>query len=208
MCGAYGWTRLVAVSTANRAPGSAGLPPDLVDQLHHRRDGRVELEAPIDVVGDLRDRLVRLAHERRIGLRRARRSLELADDTPQAMEKARRALDARVLPLDVVLGGAYEEDVEPQRVGAVAIQVLVGLHRVALRLGHLGAEAVDHPLRVQAQERLSEADDAEVVHHLDEEAGVHEVEDRVLDPADVLVHGHPVVDQLATHRRRVARASV
>src|ERR1044072_2737867 len=38
------------------------IAPELVDQLHHRRNRRVEDEAAADVVGHLRDRLVRLSH--------------------------------------------------------------------------------------------------------------------------------------------------
>ena len=86
-----------------------------------------------------------------------------------------------VLPLLVLLGRAHEEDVEPQRVGAVALDELVGRDDVALRLRHLRAVAVDHPLVEQARERLAEADQAEVVQHLREEARVQQVQDRVLD---------------------------
>ena len=63
-CGANGWISETAVSAAKRAAGSSGVRRDLVDQLHHGGDRRVEGEAPADVVGDLRDRLVRLPRQR------------------------------------------------------------------------------------------------------------------------------------------------
>ena len=62
-----------------------------------------------------------------------------------------------------------------------------------LRLGHLRAVPVEHPLREEAGERLAEPDEAEVVHDLHEEPRVQQVQDRVLDAADVLVDRQPVV---------------
>ena len=44
---------------------AAGVAGELVDELHHGRDAGVEREAPADVVGHLRDRLVRLPCQRR-----------------------------------------------------------------------------------------------------------------------------------------------
>ena len=56
----------------------------LVHELHHGRDRRVEDEPPLDVVGHLRDRLVRLARERRAGRDAGRLALELlVHDAPQ-----------------------------------------------------------------------------------------------------------------------------
>jgi hypothetical protein len=45
-------------------------------------------------------------------------------------------------------------------------------------------------------ERLDEPDQSEVVESLREEPAVHEVQDRVLDPARVLIRRHPHVDVL------------
>ena len=49
----------------------------------------------------------------------------------------------------------------------------------------------------QPRERLAEADEAVVVHRLDEEARVEQVTGRVVDAADVLRHRQPVVDERA-----------
>ena len=43
-----------------------GMPLDLVDELHHGGDRRVEREPAVDVVGHLRDRVVRLARQRAV----------------------------------------------------------------------------------------------------------------------------------------------
>ena len=55
----------------------------------------------------------------------------------------------------------------------------------------------------QPLERLAEADQAEVVQRLDEEARVEQVPLGVVDAADVLVDRHPVVDETPLERRRV-----
>ena len=68
-----------------------------------------------------------------------------------------------------------------------------GLDDVALGLRHLGAVLDDHPLGEEVLERLVELEVAQVAQDLRVEAGVEEVEDGVLDAADVLVDGHPVV---------------
>jgi hypothetical protein len=60
-----------------------------------------------------------------------------------------------------------------------------------------------HALRHQARERLVEPHHAHVAHDLGPEARVEQVQDRVLDAADVLVHRHPVVVAPVDHRRRV-----
>ena len=51
-------------------------------------------------------------------------------------------------------------------------------------------------------------DQAEVAHHAGPEARVEQVQDRVLDAADVLVHRQPVVDALVHHGALVVRAGV
>ena len=58
-----------------------------------------------------------------------------------------------------------------------------------------------HALREQAGERLVEADMAGGLHRAREEARVEQVQDRVLDAADILVDRQPVVDGLAVGRR-------
>ncbi len=189
----------------DRGLGVAAPRRSLVEQLHGRGDGGVEVEALCRVASRLVDRPVRLARQREAALAqpggRGGRGSEAyavlgqaAHHRPQALEKPVAAGDAAVGPLGVVLGRAQEQHVEAQRVRAVAGDQLVGRDHVALRLGHLGAVLVDHALREQALEGLLEADQPGVVEHLREEARVEQVQDRVLDAADVLVDGQPAVD--------------
>ena len=65
-----------------------------------------------------------------------------------------------------------------------------------------------HALREQARERLVEADMAGRLHGAGEEARIEQVQDRVLDAADILVDRQPVSRPLARsvgRRRRRAR---
>ncbi|ABA48399.1 hypothetical protein BURPS1710b_3452 [Burkholderia pseudomallei 1710b] len=62
-----------------------------------------------------------------------------------------------------------------------------------------------HPLREQVLRRFAERDETEIAHHLRPEARVQQVQDRVLDAADVLIHRHPVVGARIDHRLRVGR---
>ena len=62
-----------------------------------------------------------------------------------------------------------------------------------------------HALREQAGERLVEADVAGRLHRAGEEARVEQVQDRVLDAADILVDRQPVVDRPCG---RSARSSI
>ncbi len=65
-----------------------------------------------------------------------------------------------------------------------------------------------HALRQQVLERLAELDQLQVAHHLGPEARVQQVQDRVLDAADVLVHRHPVVGAGTHHPIRIGRIAV
>ena len=108
-----------------------------------------------------------------------------------------------VLPVHVLVGRAHEERVGPHRVRAVAVGVAQRVDDVALRLRHLRAVARDHPLVEEAGDRLAEADQALLLHHLGEEPRVEQVQDGVLDAADVLVDRHPVVGERARERLAV-----
>ena len=65
--------------------------------------------------------------------------------------------------------------------------------------GFVALDGID--LEVQPGERLGHVDQAHVAHHPGPETRVQQVQDRVLDAADVLVHRHPVVVARVDHRR-------
>ena len=183
---------------------STRIPAELVDQLHHGRDRRVELKAAAYVVGDLRDRRVSLAGQRSIGQVLAwSGGRRLVDDPPQAAEEARDSLDSLFRPLHVLVGRTHEEDVRANGVGAVRLDQLIRPRDVPARLRHLRPSLPHPPLVEEPGKRLSEPDQAELVHDLDEEAGIEQVPGRVIDSADVLVDRHPVVDDRAVERRLI-----
>ena len=68
-----------------------------------------------------------------------------------------------------------------------AVGVLVGLVR-------------DHALGEQAAERLVDGDMAASVHGAREEARIEEMQNRMLDAADILVDGQPVSDSIGVGR--------
>ena len=59
----------------------------------------------------------------------------------------------------------------------------------------------DHPLGEEIREGFIDAQRAEVAEHLGVESGVEEVKDRMFDPADILVDGHPVIHLLPVEPR-------
>ena len=91
-------------------------------------------------------------------------------------------------------GRADEQVEQAQRVGADACRgYSSGATRLPLDFDIFVAVQADHALGEQAGERLAQVlgRDAEVGQRLGEEAGVHQVQDGVLDAADVLVDRHP-----------------
>ena len=84
---------------------------------------------------------------------------------------------------------AGEEHPVVPPVDGVGVVVLAAL--VAVAVGQ------DHPLVEEPGERLGGRDQAGVVEHLLPEAGVEQMQHRVLDAADIQVDRHPVALQLA-----------
>ena len=129
---------MVAKRTA-ASPGGIVVEPvlelvDVVDELHHRGDRGVELEAGLDVAGDLVDRPVGLgagapgvpvgAVGRRAGLGAL---VDLAAEAPDAGEEPEDALDALVVPVPALDRGAHEADVGAGGVGAQRSTYSAGL---------------------------------------------------------------------------------
>ena len=74
--------------------------------------------------------------------------------------------------------------------------------------GALVGFVVHHALGEQAGERFLHRDVAGVLHRAGEEAGIQQVQDRVLDAADILVHRHPVIDRRLHQRDVGGRAAI
>ena len=190
-------------------PGHAveRVPLEVVQRVHQLHDGAdrgIEVEVSLHVGGDAADRLVDGPAEGTAGLGEGVRGAAAASDhvamdaheAPEPVEKAGGALDAALRPFEITLRGSGEQGEEPGGVRSEAADHVVRIHDIPLGLGHLGPVLDHHALREEGRERLVERDHAHVAQHLRVEARVEEVEHRVLDAADVLVHGHPVLRRL------------
>ena len=152
-----------------------------VDVFHHRRDRRVVAQCR-QVVADLPDGRVQLAQHR--GVRRTV-GRAFVHRAPDAIQEAAHAGDAAVAVIAAFLVGAEEHEVRAKAVGAPAVDEVVRVHHVALRLRHLRAVANDHAVGSEARERLLEVEQARVLQRHRDEAGVEQVQHRVLVAADV-----------------------
>ena len=109
---------------------------------------------------------------------------------------------AVLVPLQLLIGRGHEQDVGAHGVAAVARDHLLGGDDVALGLAHDVAVLVEHhALAQQVLERLVEVQHPQVAQHLREEAAVQQVQDGVLDAADVLIDRHPTVGFRAVKRK-------
>ena len=187
----------------------------LVDELHQRRHRGVQVHPLFDVARHAADRVVRLPPERLLGVGAVGTALgdalaadglrPVIDEPPDAHQEPEAALEARVAPLDFLLRRRDEHHVQPQRVGAVFLQHVVGIDDVALGLRHHGAALEHHALRQQALERLVEVDQPDVAQHAREEARVQQVEDGMLDAAAVEIDRHPVGRLQRVERQHLVR---
>ena len=201
-CGAYGCSSETAVSAAKRAAGSSGafdssLTSSITAAIGVLKTKRRSMSSVTRAIVScaLRASGVSTPRRRRRAAPRprARRARAGGRSAPSRSIPSGR-------PVDVLVGRALEEDVDADRVGAELVDQLVR-RDAALRLRHLLAVELHPALVEEPLERLAEADHAEVVHRLDEEARVEQVPLRVVDAADVLVDRHPVVGDRAVERR-------
>ena len=193
---------LVAVSTL----GSVEVGARRVDELHDGRDRGVELAA-IEVLGALGDGAMTLAVELHRGLVEhglveghagITRLDELPHDTPGALDKAVGTLDGLGIPVEVLLGRGDKQDRQTHGVGAVGLDNRARGHDVALGLGHgVAVLVLDHALAQQVGEGLVNTQQAQVTQRLGKEAAVEQVQNGMLDAADVVIDGHPTVCRLA-----------
>ena len=105
-----------------------------------------------------------------------------------APQKSLNAFDARILPVEIAIGRRGEQAVQARRIGAVARDHLVRRDHVAQTLRHLRAVFDHHALREQALDRFVVRDHAQVAHELRPEARIDQVQDRMLDAANVLIN--------------------
>ena len=111
---------------------------------------------------------------------------------PYAAQEAVDAVDPGRAPRPALVPRAHEHQEQAHRVRAVARDELVGILDVAARLAHaLAVGAQDLALVEQPLPRLALVDQTQVVQRLGEETCVHQVQDRMLGAACVLLDRAP-----------------
>src|SRR5215471_18812454 len=132
----------------------------LVDELHDRRHGGVEMPASLEIVEDALDGLVQLALDgTRLGREggagyRFALSTDVGITHNKAVgsaEEAMYTLDAILLPIELAVRRGGKERIDPGGVGAEAGHHVVRRDHVAFILRHLGAVLDHHALRKKAK---------------------------------------------------------
>ena len=126
-----------------------------------------------------------------------------SDKTINPAQESLNAFDARILPVEIAVRWSGEQAVEARGVGAIASHHFVRTDDVAETLRHFGAIFNHHALREEAFDGFVMGDEAEVAHELGPEARVDEVKDSVLNAADVLVDGKPILRDFGIERSAV-----
>src|SRR5579884_466440 len=155
------------------------------------------MPARLEVLSNLADGLMQLAQHLAVGrsVRSDRLRAILARYEPEhAAQEAVHAFDPGVVPIEIFLRRRGEERKQASRVGAVLIDDGLRIDYISLVLGHFGAFTDDHALREQALHRFAVLDQPQIPHDLSEKAGIDQMQNGVLDAADVLVDRKPVTD--------------
>ena len=122
------------------------------------------------------------------------------DQFPYAVEKTERAVNPLVAPVQILFRRRRKQGKEAGRIGAVTLDEGIGIDHVTLGLAHLGAILDDHALGQQVGEGLVAGYVSQVAQYLGKEAGIQKMQDGMLDTADILVNGHPVIHPFAVQR--------
>ena len=118
---------------------------------------------------------------------------------PELLEESERTLYSGVGPFQSLLRRRAEHHVQAHGIGTVLLDERFRVDGVALRLGHFGAVFQHHSLGQEVGEGLSDWNQALVTHQALKESRVEQMQNSVLDAADVLVHRHPVGGALVQH---------
>ena len=128
------------------------------------------------------------------------------NEVPDLLEEAPRPAEAVIAEVAAFLERPQEHQIHPEGVGPPLRDVLVGDHDIAARLRHLGPVLHDGAVSTELGERLVEVDVAQLVQHHRDEAGVEQVQHRMLVAADVggdrAAIGGCGCDRTAGHRTR------
>ena len=172
-------------------PCDAALQVQIIDQAHHRRDGRVELHALI-IFRHLFDGAVDIDLQ------------VLADPfslivqhllkTPHTVEKTPAPAGAIDAPRNGLVKSAHKHFVHAEGIGPDLIDHVVGVDDVAARFAHLLAVfAQDHAMAGTALIWFRRFHHAYIMQEQVPEAAVQQMERGMLHAAVIPVHRHPVI---------------
>ena len=174
-----------------------------VHELHDGGNRGVEIVA-VDVIGHLAHHAMALTHQRlegvggiQLGVAIEQRilvclALQVVHSAPHAIQELVQARKAVFIPQQLLVGRSHEQNVATHGIGTVGGNHVFRRNDVALRLRHNVAVLVEHhTLAQQIRERLIEVQHALVAQHLREEAAVEQMQNSMLDAADVLVDRQP-----------------
>src|SRR5580765_928320 len=128
------------------------------------------------------------------------------EETIHTPEESLDAFDAGILPIEIAVRWRGKQAIQACRICSVARDHLVGRADVSQVLRHLAAIFDYHALREQPLGGLVVGAHAEIAHELCPEARIDQMQDRVLDAADVLIDAavaEPVLSDLSVERSPV-----
>ena len=169
-----------------------------IHELHDGGNRRIEIETAVQIRRDFRNRHMEAATQvffvfgkrPRIRLRQ----LQIPpDNRPDATQETIRAFDALIAPRQIFFRRCGEEDKETRRIRAVFFKDFLRADDVSDGFRHLAAVFQDHPLAEQIREWLRRIQHAFVLQHFHKETRIEQVQNGVLDAADVLIDRHPIV---------------
>ena len=127
----------------------------------------------------------------------------LGNEPVNFVQESRGAFNSLLVPFQVFFRGGGEERVHASGVAAILVRHFNRADKIAFRLGHLGAVFEHHALREEPFYRLAMIHQAEVVHHLAEEPGINQMQNRVFHAANVLIDLKPIRSFRFIKRRAV-----
>src|SRR6267378_1220920 len=109
-----------------------------------------------------------------------------------SIQKSPRPINTLLAPLQILLRRRRKQRIQPPRIRSILFRHLFRTHHISARLRHRHAALLHHPLRKQPRDRLAMLHQSQVPHHLAPEPRIQQVQNRMRDPANILVNRKPV----------------
>ena len=164
------------------------------------------MPAHIVIVRNPLQRLVRLADQsfffrrrvrdvrllRQIRLNCAQPPRVLRHQPVHLIQKSRRAFNRLFAPLQILFRRRREQGVHPPRIRAIFVRHIDRAHHIPARFRHRHPAFLHHALGEQPRNRLVVLHQSQIAHHLAEKSRIQQMQNRVRDPAHILIDRKPV----------------